>query len=185
MIDYTLFIVYSIKCRETGQHYIGITRNYNQRISDHFYALARKDHGNYLLQVAYDEYGRKAFTVKILEDNIRAKDAGDRERYWIKRYGGFGHGFNLNAGGGVDTNGLESPQYVHEGLFEEHYLEIFGNEIWCRYGQHWADWKKFKRSPDDEWDARPDFCQDCRKKQAAKLKAAREAYYASKKNKSS
>lgn len=84
--------VYKITNKLNGMSYIGQTsRTVQKRMQDHMYDCYRKDENNnylydYPLYVAMREYGRDAFDVEILEENLTQDEADEREKHYIKLY---------------------------------------------------------------------------------------------------
>jgi group I intron endonuclease len=56
-------VVYRISSPSTGRYYIGSTRRFSRRRSDHFSALRRKAHENPRLQREWDKYGGLEMSV--------------------------------------------------------------------------------------------------------------------------
>lgn len=70
--------VYSITCKVSNQCYVGSTKNLARRLQHHRQHLRRGDHGNSVLQKAYNEYGEHEFSVTIelfcAEDELLMKE---------------------------------------------------------------------------------------------------------------
>jgi len=58
--------IYWIRNRITGDIYIGSSKDVDRRRHKHVRALKRGTHCNSHLQCAYDKYGRKAFSFRVL-----------------------------------------------------------------------------------------------------------------------
>ena len=107
-------VVYAIRCSKTGRVYIGSTTNLQYRIDTHFRELKKRDKRAILYgedgrgigvtpngsiwQKDYDDYGRDAFDVYILEENVQKKDRPDRENFWMEKYKALDprYGYNLH-----------------------------------------------------------------------------------------
>ena len=100
------FTVYAIQCTKNGKLYVGCSCSFDTRIKTHFAELAdgRKDYCDgrnsrvkSSWQIDYDNYGRDAFKVYILEDGVSYNDKSERENYWIEYYGSFKpeYGYNI------------------------------------------------------------------------------------------
>lgn len=59
--------VYAITNTVTGQQYIGSCKHFGKRRGMHFWLLSVGRHYNEVLQAAWDEYGRDAFSFDVLE----------------------------------------------------------------------------------------------------------------------
>ena len=108
-------VVYAIRCSKTGRIYIGCTSALEQRIKTHFRELKNRDKRAYgdshnkgykgcyadnsLWQKDYDKYGRDAFDVFVLEENVPKEDRARRENYWIDKYKAIDpkYGYNLHV----------------------------------------------------------------------------------------
>ena len=54
---------------------------------------------NYPLSRGIRKYGEDAYELIILEDNLPKEDLNEREKYWIKYYDTYYHGYNQSLGG--------------------------------------------------------------------------------------
>ena len=75
-------------------------------ITNKFYIGKQSSHRTYylgsgkLLRKAIAKHGKDNFTKTILEDRLTAKQASEREQYWIAKTGALGNqGYNMNPGG--------------------------------------------------------------------------------------
>lgn len=79
--------VYQIKCKTTGQVYIGSAINIDSRWRTHFKQLAEKSHGNYKLQTLYCRNGGKDnFELSVVEEapaNFNRTQIFDLEQKWL------------------------------------------------------------------------------------------------------
>jgi group I intron endonuclease len=57
--------VYRLKNIADGACYVGSSKRVKKRISDHFCLLSQNRHPNYILQEAYNKYGREAFSGEV------------------------------------------------------------------------------------------------------------------------
>lgn len=74
--------VYAILNTETGEMYIGSSKDLFYRFNDHIRSLRRGNPGNRKLRVAVEEYGHEAFTVVVLE-KCEVEFLFQRETHWI------------------------------------------------------------------------------------------------------
>lgn len=101
-------IVYAIQCTKNKKVYVGLTQRFEERIKAHFSELEHEKKTLYFnnrrvpsrWQKDYNEYGKAAFRVYILEENIQPELANSREKYWIKYYDStdWRFGYNINRG---------------------------------------------------------------------------------------
>ncbi len=75
--------IYKIICTANGKFYIGGSKNYRNRFTDHIRELRKNIHINYLMQKYYNEFGRDAFKLEKIK---RCEPANLRiwEKYYIK-----------------------------------------------------------------------------------------------------
>lgn len=101
--DTRMSMVYAIRCKKNGRIYVGITFDLTVRVITHFRELEHgtkgctKRSGNtWLWQEDYNKYGRDAFEVYVIEENIPASERRKRESYYIEKYGAAkkGRGYN-------------------------------------------------------------------------------------------
>ena len=86
--------IYKIRCRETGKSYVGQTRNTKMKDGKHYsYGVTGRwnDHVSCVattpLGSDIQKYGRSAFIVESLEENIPEDSLDEREAYWIAKSG--------------------------------------------------------------------------------------------------
>lgn len=119
-------LVYAIQCSENGKVYVGCTEDFQTRIAAHFAELrggkkvrlvAPGKREGTQWQKDFDSYGRDAFKVYILEDNIPPADAYNREDYWIEYYDATNpkYGYNFIKGG------VRYPVAVEPGIPERNF----------------------------------------------------------------
>ena len=100
-----------------NKKYIGQSVDIRRRKIVHRGALAKGKHSNSYLQSAWDEYGKLAFTTKIVEiftSEVSQFFKDQREIYWISFYNTLNHnyGYNLDPGGFKGT--IETTKSVEE-----------------------------------------------------------------------
>lgn len=79
--------VYKIQNVKNGKLYVGQTKNFKQRVSEHKYCLKNNIHSNPDLQQDYNMYGLAVFKFEILE-NCEEIDLLKLETKYIRLYGG-------------------------------------------------------------------------------------------------
>lgn len=147
------WVIYKHTNKTTGKAYIGLTsqtttqrwgngRGYTYKSGQHKFAQAIR------------KYGWDNFTHEIIEQNINSlKKASEREKYWIKYYDTFVHGYNMSPGGAgqnkvrwravlqLDINTLEIvKEYESASMAAAAVGEISGANIiaCCRHKQKTA-----------------------------------------------
>lgn len=96
--------VYKIMCTKTGKSYIGISKNWKKRISQHKNSLVKNKHYNIYLQRHFNKYSNGDFDA-LFEISILKKCSRDIlhrfERFYIHKNKTHQkkHGFNLTLGG--------------------------------------------------------------------------------------
>ena len=89
------YCIYKHECLENHKVYIGQTcQNINRRWRD---GEGYKHSPRFYSAILH--YGWKNFTHEILEDNLTAEAANEREQYWIKYYDTYHNGYNQTMGG--------------------------------------------------------------------------------------
>jgi hypothetical protein len=133
--------IYILCHRASGRSYVGLTIDHPRRASRHFSVLDLAATKPGTIQHAIATYGKAAFEMKILEDNIPGPQLAARERHWIKEVGSLTpNGFNQNAGGVV--GGFGAPVVI-DGI---RYLglarvaESFGITLGCLIGRLKLGW---------------------------------------------
>ena len=134
--------IYLITNKVNGHMYIGLSKNIENRIKEHFsHGLngKRKDDMNKPLYKAFKKYGLDNFTWKILEECPEDK-LKECEIYWIKYYNTYENREHYNETPGGDLPGFNT---VHLG--EEHGMSKLTTEdvIFCR-----KEYQKGSRSRD-------------------------------------
>lgn len=110
--------IYIITCIVTGLIYIGqTTQSLNRRLSGHISAAYCKDRRDYSsrLHVAIREFGKKAFKIEALDENIPKSQLCDLERKWILKLHSSDPaiGYNYQDGRKVcDVNAYERARYA-------------------------------------------------------------------------
>lgn len=95
------YLTYCIKNNINGKMYIGITKNFKQRISKHFTLLKNNKHENEHLQSSYNIYGKESFEVIILIDGLEREKVMETEKLYINKFKTYNnqYGYNLTFGG--------------------------------------------------------------------------------------
>ena len=91
--------VYKIQNNINGKIYVGSSIHLSKRINDHLTMLRANKHENNYLQNAYNKYGKKNFTVEILEYGINKEDVRTKEQKWIDELDlcNPDNGYNING----------------------------------------------------------------------------------------
>ena len=105
--------VYSIRCRVTGQRYVGTGIDWRKRVNSHLRKLVQNKHKNKRLQQAWNTHGAVGFGYRLLEvcpiDRLL-----ERERYWADFYGSIANGFNdpqLGSNGALTHGASQSKTF--------------------------------------------------------------------------
>jgi len=87
--------VYAITCTASGMIYVGGTVNLRRRRARHFTDLRAGQHKNPLLQAAWNQFGKSAFTFKVLE-TCEPEKLREREQHYFDTLKPFDErGFNI------------------------------------------------------------------------------------------
>ena len=91
-------VVYKFLCFSTNKKYIGITKNFKERINAH-YTVAKANKGHYL-HSAIRKYGKKNFKISIIDCADNWDELCEKEIYYIKKLKTKPpNGYNLTDGG--------------------------------------------------------------------------------------
>ena len=101
--------VYAFQCTENGKVYIGCTEDFESRVRTHIRELEKGLKKRWLpgnktikteWQNDYDRYGRDAFKIFVLEENVPPVKAYAREDYWLDYYDATNpeYGYNIRHG---------------------------------------------------------------------------------------
>jgi group I intron endonuclease len=90
--------VYRIHFIGIDKSYIGLTKGFKGRRSQHLRMLIHNKHFNIHLQRAFNKYGKDNFIIELIEECDK-KDLSEKEKYYIKMYNSFKNGYNLTTGG--------------------------------------------------------------------------------------
>lgn len=98
--------IYLIKNKVNNKAYVGLSTNLHRRIYRHKWALNNNRHENSHLQNAWNKYGSKNFTFKIIEkfDKITLDELAKKEIYYIEKYNSYCNGYNRSCGGECTAN---------------------------------------------------------------------------------
>ena len=123
--------IYAIKNLNTGQYYVGSTRDLKTRWDQHLKNLESKTHTE-KLQKAWDESNPEDWEWLILEDQIPIIHQFESEQYWIDSLNSFDDGYNSNPRAGsyvsIDDRGYEGIVEERESDILE-MLEKIGEEV--------------------------------------------------------
>ena len=96
-------LIYAYKKKSENRIvYVGQTINLSDRHKQHIrydpYNPNCKEY-NYPLSRGIRKYGKDEYKLIILEDNLLLDELDDKEKYWIKYYDTYFHGYNQSLGG--------------------------------------------------------------------------------------
>ena len=108
-----MYIVYKITNLKNEKIYIGQTKNFKRRMSQHFYEVSSK---NSLLKEAIKEFGKENFKIEILEETYFKFQAYYKEEFFINFYQSFNpeKGYNIKFGG----NNYKQPDSIKKKISE-------------------------------------------------------------------
>lgn len=86
-------VIYKIEIN--NKVYIGSSKNYSSRISQHLKMLTKGNHHSSKLQDAYNKYGITKVSNSVLEEVVETKNILTREKYWITEYDSVENGYNM------------------------------------------------------------------------------------------
>lgn len=91
--------IYLIKNEITSEKYVGNTSfDIIKRWNEHCHDATKKRCSHRPLYVAINKYGKKNFTVEVLEE-CDSTISSEREKYWIETLDTFKNGYNCTYGG--------------------------------------------------------------------------------------
>lgn len=90
--------VYSIICLSTGRRYVGSTKGFRGRYSNHKKDLKDGVHDNKRLQSSWDSLGADNFEFVILEEVSNKSKLLEREQYWMDYYQVSNPEYGFNVG---------------------------------------------------------------------------------------
>lgn len=110
--------IYRIFCDKTNMSYIGQTWTFiNIRFQEHIEEAMNGS--NKSLHQAINNYGIENFYIQLLKDGIHSQEEADYwERYYIKQYDSFKHGYNMTIGGQdgiyvLDEDDMKIVRYLY------------------------------------------------------------------------
>jgi group I intron endonuclease len=104
MLEYTYILtglatmpsgIYGIRNKVTEKYYIGSTRDFSKRWSEHKYHLKRGTHHSIKLQRSYDKHGVDSFEFSILKEVEDLDQLQDVEEEFIQLYQSWLNGYNV------------------------------------------------------------------------------------------
>lgn len=113
--------IYYIKNKINNKYYIGETKNFKNRISDHFSCGLLPNHRKQKYPLYQDilKYGKESFEYDILEE-VNEDESIDKEEYYIKKYDSYYNGYNMTprsyiGGKGWKPNKEQLKKMTHYG----------------------------------------------------------------------
>lgn len=136
-MDITKSGIYGIINIINNKIYIGSTKNFYKRKSQHFSTLKFNKHSNRYLQSAYNKYGKDSFKFIILERNISIEKLIERELYWInlKESLDRNKGYNLSIPdiNTLHTHSQETKDLLQRLAYENHYGTEYSEEEYVNW----------------------------------------------------
>lgn len=135
--------IYKITCLTNNKCYIGQSVNVYVRIKQHKTDLKGNRHNNKYLQNIYNKYGEHSFAYEIIE-TCPVEELDNRERYWIKYYGGEEDKSNCN----FESGGHKLKHFSKE-LLKKQSLSHKGQHSSPKteFKKGTTPWNKGKRTP--------------------------------------
>lgn len=167
--------IYKITNTITGESYIGQSVKIEQRIKKHKQVSQTPSDHSYEnpLYRAMRKYGQQNFIFEVIEQ-CNVSELNDRERYWIKFYDTFYHGYNLTLGGdGRGTrqkkesiigviNDLENSSLLQREIAEKwHISEEMVQGI--NTGRYWKDDRDYPIRKINSVEKTKNYCINCGK----------------------
>ena len=106
-------IIYAIKNLNDMKVYVGSSKEYTRRETNHRYALNHDKHVNPHLQNAWNRDGEDAFTFSVLEIIDDQSLLRKREQWWINHLTPFGrYGYNIRKDVNDGRRGTTCPEEI-------------------------------------------------------------------------
>lgn len=91
--------------------YVGSSLNIRRRAKDHFNSLKRGGHFNKHMQMAYDKYGKKCFSIVPIEYCNSKDEMLKKEEYWIHELESYKKEKGYNKATNVcNSSGFKMPE---------------------------------------------------------------------------
>lgn len=127
--------IYKITNTITGECYIGQTvRSVERRFEEHKQGTRQAKYKMSKLQKAMEEYGKRNFTVELIEDEIETiEELCEKEKYYIQKYNAT-FDYNNSSGGenNLKSSGNEKNKFIvkiHSSIENQHLWEFTSQEI--------------------------------------------------------
>lgn len=109
-------VIYAYKKVDTQKIvYVGQTTQLETRHKQHMdcdpFNLNQKEY-DYPLSRGIRKYGKDAYELIVLEENLKKEDLNEREKYWIKYYNTYWQGYNQTIGGSNPTKPIYKDDLI-------------------------------------------------------------------------
>ena len=104
--------IYLIKNNENSKVYVGSSCNFKVRKATHLRELAKNIHHSSHLQHSYNKYGKKRFSIGIIEPVDNIENLVEREQYWIDAIHScnMSYGYNMSPTAGSTFGVIRSEE---------------------------------------------------------------------------
>lgn len=109
--------IYLIRCKTENKIYIGVSKNINNRYSQHISLLSKNKHPNMYLQQAFNNWGKEDFSLEVLQEldqsNVSRDELYNLEIYYISLHksNNRDYGYNLESGGNSKGRVADETKY--------------------------------------------------------------------------
>lgn len=92
-----MYCIYKIENKINGKVYIGLTKNYKDRMKTHCRSMNKKQTKHLPLYKSMAKHGIINFEFSIIENGLSEEDVGEREIFYIKKYNSQNKDFGYNV----------------------------------------------------------------------------------------